>query len=256
MGMAASIAGTGQEAFKKCINIISGNIANMNTTAFKAQIPHLSDTYYQEIRAAGTKSSDSTTLPSGYYVGLGTIVTGTGRDFTQGDMKPSTSSLHVFVEGDGWFQVTLDDGTTAYTRDGSFTLNADGNIVTSGGYVLGSGIQIDSTSGTVSISQSGKVSQGSTEKGQIELAMFINNNGLKPIGENLFIESDASGSPITGNPNTDSFGKLQGSNLEGSNVNSITEVNKLIEFQRAFELCTNAARVDFETDKTITDLRV
>lgn len=240
---ALSIASTGMMAQQLNVEVISNNIANMSTTGFKRQRAEFQDLLYQNLRRVGTNSSDTGTIvPSGVQIGLGVKTGSVYRIMTQGDMNNTGNKLDVAIQGRGYFEVTLPSGDTAYTRAGNFSLSSTGQIVTSDGYTVQPGITIPTDATDITISKDGQVQAtipGQTTPqvvGQLDLATFANEAGLDPQGDNLFLETAASGAPNVGTPNATGFGSLQQGFLETSNVNAVTEISDLITAQRAYEM--------------------
>jgi flagellar basal-body rod protein FlgG len=240
------IAKTGLEAQQTKMSVVSNNLANVNTTGFKRSNAIFQDLLYQNVRQAGGQSSQNTQLPSGLMLGTGTRVVATEKQYTQGNIVQSSNPLDVAVQGRGFFQVLMPDGTVAYTRDGSFQMGAQGQLVTSAGYQVQPAITIPSgaqgitigNDGTVSVSVAGQAAP--TQVGTLQLADFVNPAGLQPIGNNLAVETASSGSPQTGTPGLNGLGQtLQGS-LETSNVNVVEELVNMIETQRAYEMNSKA----------------
>jgi len=240
------IAKTGLEAQQTRMATISNNLANASTTGFKRDRAVFADLIYQNIVQVGSASSEATQMPSGLNVGTGVRTVATEKLFTQGGIVQTGNTLDLAIEGKGFLQVLLPDGNTAYTRDGSLQRDATGQVVTSMGYALQPSINIPDDALSISIGSDGIVSatlQGSaapTQLGSIQLANFINPTGLQPMGNNLFLESGASGSPQTGTPGLSGFGTLIQSSLEGSNVNTVEELVNMIETQRAYEMNSKA----------------
>lgn len=242
---ALDIAGTGLSAQQTNVETISQNLANSTTTGFKAQRPEFQDLLYQDLRRAGNNSTDQNTiLPVGVQLGLGVKTGAISRDTGQGTVKATENALDVAIQGRGYFQIQLPDGTQAYSRDGTFKLSQDGTIVTNNGYQLQPAITVPNNAVSISINQSGQVEaslQGQinpTQLGQLQIATFVNPNGLQALGDNLFIETAASGAPLPNNPGIDGTGTLLQGYLENSNVNSVTEITGLIVAQRAYEMNT------------------
>lgn len=238
-----SIAATGMMAQQLNVEVISNNIANMSTSGFKRQRAEFQDLLYQNLRRVGTNSSDSGTIvPSGVQIGLGVKTGSVYRIMTQGDMNNTGNKLDLAVQGRGYFRVQMPSGTDAYTRAGNFQLSPTGQIVTSDGYTVAPGITVPPEATDVTISKDGQVQAtipGQTAPqivGQLELSNFQNEGGLDPQGDNLFIETAASGAPTTGSPSSTGFGSLQQGFLETSNVNAVTEISDLITAQRAYEM--------------------
>lgn len=240
------IAKTGLDAQQSKMAVIANNLANVNTTAFKRDRAVFNDLIYQNLRQVGAQSSENTELPSGLMLGTGVKVVATQKEHSQGNIVQSGNSLDVAIQGKGYFQVLHPDGNIVYSRDGSFSLTADGVIVTANGYELQPAMTVptDATSltigsdGVVSALQSG--SNTPTQIGQIELAYFVNPQGLEPIGDNLYRETNASGGVNTAIPGTDSTGTVIQGALESSNVNVVEELVNMIETQRAYEMNSKA----------------
>lgn len=234
------------------INTISNNIANVNTTGFKKNRVDFEDLMYQTIRRAGTPVGGGTEIPVNTEVGLGVKVSATPKIFTQGDFMKTDNPLDMVIEGNGFFQVTLPDGTIAYTRDGGFKIDSEGRIVNSDGFVLEPEITIPENAVAISISESGVVSvltpgaEVPTEVGQIELARFINPAGLSSMGKNLYKATAASGEAITGTPGLEGFGTINQGFLEMSNVQIVEEMVKMIIAQRAYEASSQSIKTSDE----------
>ena len=240
---ALQIAGTGMMAQQTNVEVISNNIANMRTTAYKRQRAELQDLLYEHVNRVGTQtSSQGNILPAGIELGSGVKTVGTPRLMTQGTLVQTGKDYDVAIRGEGFFKILLPDGRTAYSRDGSFELDAQGRLVTAAGNVVQPGITIPQNATSVAINAQGQVSvtqPGSTvpsQVGQIELSLFINKAGLQGIGDNLYLETPASGAPQNGTPNSDGFGNLQQGNLEQANVEAVSEISDLIAAQRAYEM--------------------
>ncbi len=237
------ISKTGLDAMQTDISVISNNLANASTIGYKKSRAVFEDLLYQNIRQPGTQSSQNTTLPSGLMIGTGVKITGTQKSFAQGTIQVTESSLDMAINGRGFFEILMPDGTSAYSRNGQFGLDDTGQIVTSGnGYVLQPAITIPSDATNVTIGADGSVSvmQASSATpsivGNIQLVDFVNPMGLQPMGENLFLESGSSGSPTTGNPGLSGLGSLLSGALESSNVSVVEELVGLIETQRSYEM--------------------
>lgn len=240
-----NIAATGLAAQQIHVDTISHNLANMTTTGYKAERPEFQDLLYQDLRRAGSNSTDQgTILPVGVQIGLGVKTGAIARNTGQGTVQATENPLDIAVQGKGYFQIELPDGTTAYTRDGAFKLSDQGIIVTRDGFTLQPAITVPDDAISVSINRSGEVEvivQGQTDPqqlGQLEMASFINPAGLNPTGDNMFLETAASGNPILGNPAEDGMGSLLQGYLENSNVNPVSEITELIVAQRAYEMNT------------------
>ena len=246
MNQALWIAKTGLEAQQTRMSVVSNNLANVNTTGFKRSDAIFQDLLYQNVSQPGGQTSQDTQLPSGLMLGTGTRVVATEKLYSQGNIVKSENPLHVAIEGRGFFQVLLPDGTLAYTRDGTFQLDSQGQVVTSTGYQVQPAITIPDgaqgitigNDGTVSVSLAGQASP--TQIGTLQLADFVNPSGLQPIGENLAQETAASGSPQTGTPGLNGLGKTLQNSLETSNVNVVEELVNMIETQRAYEMNSKA----------------
>jgi flagellar basal-body rod protein FlgG len=236
-------AATGMMAQELNVQVISNNIANMRTTGYKRQRAEFQDLLYEHVRRIGTQTSDQgNILPVGVDLGSGVKSVGTPRLMSQGTLTPTGAPLDVAIRGDGFFKIQLPDGTYAYTRDGSFQMDQQGRIVTVQGNLVSPGITIPQNATGLTINSQGQVSvvpQGQTAPtviGQITLTRFINQAGLLSIGDNLFTETPASGTPQDGVPNTDGAGDLQQGNLEAANVEAVSEISDLIAAQRAYEM--------------------
>ena len=236
-------AASGMKAQQSNMDVISHNLANVNTYGDKKVRAEFQDLLYQNIRQAGADSGDGTTYPTALQIGLGVKLAATNRVFSQGNVQTTDNNLDVAIQGEGFFRITMPDGTTAYTRDGTFKIDADGNMLTTDGYLLADNITIDTTapSDSIVISSDGYVSytvageETSTQAGQITLARFVNPAGLTAIGRNLFKQSGASGEPIENAPGTDGAGTLIQAALEMSNVQIVDEMVNMIVAQRAYE---------------------
>jgi len=246
MSSALWIAKTGLEAQQTRMATISNNLANASTTGFKRDRAVFADLIYQNVVQVGAQSSQDTVHPSGLNIGTGVRTVATEKLFTQGGIVQTGNSLDVAVQGRGFLQILQPDGTTGYTRDGSLQIDEAGQLVNSVGYILDPSITIPDNALSVTISSDGIVSAripGSStpsQLGTIQLADFVNPTGLQAIGNNLFIESAASGSPITGTPGLDGLGSMIQGSLEGSNVNTVEELVNMIETQRAYEMNSKA----------------
>ncbi len=242
------IAKTGMEAQQTQLDVISHNLANVSTTGYKRANAVFEDLIYQNLRQVGADTSEQSQLPTGLHLGLGVRTVATSRSFAQGSLQQSGNSLDVAIKGNGFFQINQPDGTIAYTRDGSFEVDSQGRLVTSSGMTVANGITIPITAQSVSISASGAVSvvlpgnSAPQPVGNIALANFINPAGLEPTGQNLFIETAASGQPQTGTPGTNGMGTVMQSFLETSNVNVVQELVTMIQTQRAYEMNSKAVQ--------------
>ncbi len=239
-------AKTGLDAQQTRMAVTANNLANVSTTGFKKGRAAFEDLLYQNLRQVGAASSQDTQLPSGLSLGTGARVVATEKMFTQGSLNVTDNSLDVAISGRGFFQVLMPDGTQGYTRDGSFQVNAQGSLVTSTGYVVQPAITIPDGAQAVSIGTDGVVSvqvagqAAPTQVGTLQLVDFINPAGLQPRGENLLVESAASGAPQTGTPGLNGLGTTVQGALEASNVNVVEELIGMIETQRAYEMNSKA----------------
>jgi flagellar basal-body rod protein FlgG len=239
-------AKTGLDAQQTRMTVTSNNLANVSTTGYKKSRGVFEDLIYQNIRQVGASTSQDTQAPTGLSLGTGVRVVATEKQYTQGSLNNTGNSLDLAVQGRGFFQVLLPDGTLAYTRDGTFQLNSQGQMVTSSGYMLQPGITIPSGAQAISVGSDGIVSvtvagqSTPTQVGTLQLTDFVNNAGLQPRGENLLLESAASGTAQTGTPGLNGLGTLAQGSLEGSNVNVVEELVSMIETQRAYEMNSKA----------------
>ena len=240
------IAKTGLEAQQTNLDVISNNLANVSTSGFKRSRAVFEDLLYQNIRQPGAQSSQQSNLPSGLQIGTGVRTVATERIHTQGNPQLTGNSKDVMVNGSGFFPVLLPDGTQAYTRDGSFQTDANGQLVTSSGFVIQPAITIPANAeaitvgrdGTVSVKLAGTVAP--TQIGSLQLATFINPAGLESRGENLYVETGASGNPNLNVPGTNGSGVLMQGYVESSNVNVVEEMVNMIQTQRAYEINSKA----------------
>ncbi len=256
---------SGMQAQQTNLDVVSNNIANVNTVGFKKSKANFEDLMYQDIRDPGVLSSNENRVPSGIQIGLGTKLSDVGKTFTQGSLMKTDRELDVAIQGDGFLQIELPGGGEAYTRAGNFQIDSEGYIVNTEGYRLSPNVQISSpeTLVSLSISPSGKVfavrneggSQTTEELTDIKLYRFMNPAGLKAQGQNLFIYTEASGEPIEGDPNTDGYGKLAQGFLEGSNVNIVDEMVNLITAQRAYEINSKGITTADEMLRTLSTLK-
>jgi flagellar basal-body rod protein FlgG len=240
-----NIAATGLAAQQIHVDTISHNLANMTTTAYKAQRPEFQDLLYQDLRRVGANTTDQgTILPVGVQIGLGVKTGAIARNTGQGTMQATENALDVAIQGKGYFQVELPDGTIGYTRDGAFKLSADGIIVSREGFTIQPALTVPDNATEISINQSGQVEvllDGQVDPQQLgilELANFINPAGLQAMGDNMYLETTASGTPILTNAGEDGMGTLLQGYLENSNVNPVSEITDLIVAQRAYEMNT------------------
>lgn len=246
MNPALWAAKTGLDAQQTRMTVTAHNLANVNTSGFKKGRAVFEDLLYQNVKQVGSATSQDTQSPSGLSLGTGVRVVATEKNYSQGSLVRTDNSLDLAINGRGFFQIQLPDGTTGYTRDGSFQTNAQGELVTSSGYRVQPGINIPDGAMSVSIGNDGVVSvqvagqSAPTQVGSIQLVDFINVTGLQPKGENLLLESASSGPAQTGTPGLNGLGTLIQGNLEGSNVNVVEELVNMIETQRSYEMNSKA----------------
>ncbi len=228
------------------LDVISNNLANVNTTGYKKSNIEFQDLLYDNVRTAGADQGNGAQLPTGLSVGHGTRAVSTSKVFTEGELTQTGERLDLAIQGDGFFQVTMPDGTLAYTRDGSFKTNSQGQIVTSDGLPVQNGFQpVPNGTTSVTISSSGQVTTtgaNGTQTSQVTLVRFANPAGLMSMGGNLFTETPASGTPETGNPGAAGYGSLQQGYLESSNVSVVQEMVNMITAQRAYEINSKAVQ--------------
>ena len=255
------IAATGMQAQQTNVEVISNNIANMSTTGYKRRQAEFQDLIYQNLRRVGSNSSDNgSVVPAGAQVGLGVRTAAIYRVNEQGNLQQTSNTFDLAISGNGYFQVTLPSGETAYTRDGTFGLSPEGQIVTADGYVVLPGITVPSNATSVTINASGEVQatlSGQTAPstvGTIQLATFPNEAGLDAQGNNLLLQSAASGNPTTGNPATPGFGSVMQGFVETSNVNVVTEITNLITAQRAYEMNSKVITTSDQMLSTLTNM--
>ncbi|HNK05227.1 MAG TPA: flagellar basal-body rod protein FlgG, partial [Giesbergeria sp.] len=228
------------------LDVISHNLANVSTTGFKRNNAVFEDLIYQNLRQVGANTTEQNQLPTGLHLGLGVRTVATSRNFTQGSLQETKNSLDVAINGNGFFEVTMPDGTIGYTRDGSFQVDAQGRVVTSSGLPVANGITVPQGATSISISADGVVSAivaGNTQPqqlGSLAMSSFINPAGLEPVGQNLFKESAASGQPQQGTPGTNGLGFIKQGFLESSNINVVEELVNMIQTQRAYEMNSKA----------------
>ena len=240
------ISKTGMEAQQTQLDTISNNLANVSTNGYKRSHAVFEDLMYQNLRQAGANSSEQSVLPTGLQVGLGTRAVATARNFSQGNLQQSANPLDVAVRGNGFFELQMPDGTTGYTRDGSFQVSAQGQLVSNNGYPVQPGITIPAAAQSVTIGSDGTVSvtlpgQALPQSvGQLHLAGFVNPSGLEPKGQNIYAETAASGTPNAGAPGQNGLGPVQQGFVETSNVNVVEELVAMIQTQRAYELNSKA----------------
>ena len=252
MSSALSNSKTGLDAQQTRINVITNNLANANTTGFKRDRAVFQDLLYQNIRQTGAQSSQNTQLPTGLQLGTGVRVVATEKLFTQGNISQTDAPLDMAIQGRGFFEIQLPDGTPAYTRDGSFTLDANGQIVNASGYVLQPAITIPPNVLSITIGVDGTIStltsgdSAPTQVGNIQLIDFINETGLQARGENLYLETASSGSPTASTPGLNGLGTIIQGSLETSNVNVVEELVNMIETQRSYEVNSRAIQTSDE----------
>ncbi len=259
---ALNTAATGMQAQQLNVEVIANNIANMNTTGFKRQRAEFQDLLYQTVERMGVTSSDAGTIvPTGVQVGVGVKAGSVYRITEQGGLSQTNNQYDMAIQGDGYFIVQLPDGRDSYTRAGNFSLSADGQIVTEEGYVVSPGISVPQEAISVSINRVGVVqavlADGSppADVGALEMARFVNPAGLDAIGDNLFLETPASGTANRGQPGQVGFGTLQQGFLETSNVNAVSEISNLITAQRAYEMNSKVITTTDEMLRSTTNLR-
>jgi len=240
------IAKTGMTAQQTQLDVISHNLSNVSTTGYKRNNAVFQDLIYQNLRQVGAQTTEENQLPTGLHLGLGVNVVATSRNFTQGSLQQSGNSLDVAIDGNGFFEVQLPDGTTGYTRDGSFKLDSQGRVVTSAGLPIAPGVTVPADAKSISISESGLVSvtvagnPTPQQVGQLTMSSFVNSAGLEPVGQNLYRESAASGAPQQAEPGTNGLGIIKQGFLENSNVNVVEELVNMIQTQRAYEMNSKA----------------
>ena len=255
-----SIAKTGLEAQQTQLDAITHNLANTATNGFKRSRVVFEDLMYQNLRQAGGPTSQQTELPTGLQLGTGVRPVATVRNFSQGALNQTGNNLDLAINGQGFFQVQMPDGTTAYTRDGGLQMDAQGQLVTSSGFPINPSITLPAATQSITIGRDGIVSvtvAGSStpqQVGQLQLANFMNPAGLDPRGGNLFAETSASGSPQTGNPGTGGLGVLNQGAVEGSNVNVVEELVAMIQTQRAYEINSKAITTSDQMLARLTQL--
>jgi len=254
------ISKTGLDAQQTQMDVIANNLANVSTSGFKRSRAVFEDLLYQTLRQPGAQSSQQTQLPSGLQLGTGVRPVATERIFAQGNLQQTSNDKDVAIQGAGFFQVLLPDGTSAYTRDGSFQSDSQGQLVTSSGYVVQPAITIPANAesltvgrdGTVSVTQAGVAAP--VQVGTLQLATFVNPAGLEAKGENLYVETGASGSPGTNTPGTNGAGTLSQGYVETSNVNVVEELVNMIQVQRAYEINSKAITTSDQMLQRLTQL--
>ncbi|NMW25201.1 flagellar basal-body rod protein FlgG [Rhodanobacter soli] len=255
------VAKTGLDAQQTRMDVISNNLANANTTGYKSARASFQDLVYQNLRQPGGQTTEQTQAPAGLMLGTGVRVVGSEKLFTQGNIEQTGNSLDVAVQGRGFLQVTMPDGTIAYTRDGSLHMDQNGQIVTANGYAVDPAVSIPANAQSITIGSDGTISvslpgQAATQQiGTVQLADFINPAGLQPNGDNLYLETASSGSPQIGQPGLNGLGTLAQGALESSNVNVVEQMVDMIETQRTYEMNSKAvsaadSMLQFLTNKT------
>jgi flagellar basal-body rod protein FlgG len=259
MNLSLYSAATGMEAQELNLNTIANNLANVNTPGFKRSKIEFQDLLYSKPRAAGADSGNGNLVPTGIEVGNGTKVAATSKVFTQGQVAQTGQNLDLAVQGDGLFEVTQADGTIAYTRDGSFKLNAQGQVVTADGLPVGSGFQTIQTGATsINISSTGSVTvngPSGPQNFQLTLSRFPNESGLESLGGNLYGETPASGAPQTGQAGQAGYGNIQQGYLESSNVNIVEEMVNLITAQRAYEINSKSVQASDNMLQNVANMK-
>ncbi len=262
MSLTLDIGATGMLAQQLNVDVISNNIANMTTTGYKRQRAEFQDLLYQTKLRPGSQSSDQgTTVPAGIQQGLGVKAGSVYRINEQGALQVTGNQLDLANKGQGYFQITMPNGDTSYTRDGSFQVDQNGRLVTSKGYLLVPGITIPNDAVDITVNSTGQVLvklQGQTtlsNVGQIQTALFANDAGLDAIGDNMYLETEASGNAIVANPGDPGYGEIEQGALESSNVNIVQEITSLISAQRAYEMNSKVIQAGDEMLTTITQLR-
>jgi flagellar basal-body rod protein FlgG len=251
---------TGMTGQQLNMDVIANNLANVSTTGFKKSRADFQDLMYQIMKVPGSQSSADTESPTGIQIGLGVRPAAVQKVFTEGDIIQTGNELDVAIEGMGFFQVEMPNGTTAYTRSGAFKRDGDGRLTTSDGYPILPAVTIPDGSRQITISETGIVSAIigdetiSTEIGALETATFTNNSGLLSVGRNLFVESASSGTAETGTPGTDGYGTLAQNYIEGSNVNIVEEMASMITTQRAYEINSKSIQTSDEMMQTTNNL--
>ena len=254
------ISKTGLDAQQTQLDVISNNLANVATNGFKRSRAVFEDLLYQTLRQPGAQSSQTTMIPSGLQVGTGVRPVATARTFSQGNLQQTSNSLDVAINGQGFLQVSMPDGTTSYTRDGSLHLDAQGQIVTSNGFPVSPAITIPSNATKINIGQDGIVTvnvpgqAAPTQVGQLQLATFANPAGLQANGQNLYVETASSGAPTANTPGTNGAGTLNQGYVETSNVNVVEELVNMIQTQRAYEINSRAIQVSDQMLQKLSQL--
>jgi flagellar basal-body rod protein FlgG len=257
-------AATGMQALETKLDVIANNMANINTTAFKKDRANFEDVFYRQYRLPGAEDADGSKTPTGIEVGLGTRVSSTQSNFKQGAFETTNNPLDFAVEGDGFFQVQNPNGDPYYTRAGNFNVNAEGQLVLGSatqGYKLEPAITIPPDATGIVVSADGQIQYSTqssttlTSLGQLQLAKFVNPDGMLKLGDNLYQKTDASGDPTTGNPGQDGFGNIRQGFLEASNVEPVNELIDLITTQRSFELNSQVVQAGDQIMQIVANLR-
>jgi flagellar basal-body rod protein FlgG len=254
------IAKTGLDAQQTQLDVISNNLANVSTNGFKRSRAVFEDLLYQTLRQPGAQSSQQTQIPAGLQIGTGVRPVATARIFTQGNMQQTGNAMDIAINGQGFFQVLMPDGTTSYTRDGSFHVDSQGQMVTSNGYTLQPPVTIPAGAlsvtvgqdGTVSVTQAGSIAV--TQVGALQIANFVNPGGLQAMGQNMYQETAASGTPNTGTPGVNGLGLLNQGYVETSNVNIVEELVSMIQTQRAYEINSKAIQTSDQMLQRLSQL--
>lgn len=259
MNLSLYTAATGMEAQQLQLNTIANNLANANTTGFKRAKIEFQDMLYQQGREAGSQSGDGNILPSSIEMGNGTQVVSTARVFTQGTLRNTGGQMDLAIDGSGFLEVQLPDGRSAYTRDGALKISADGQVMTSNGYPVLSNFQsIPQGALSVTITPTGDVTVRTSDGNQsfrIQLARFNNPAGFRSIGDNLYVETEASGPPESGNPAENGYGRILQGYLEGSNVNVVEEMVNMISAQRAYEINSKSIQSSDQMLQMVSQLK-
>lgn len=255
------IAKTGMDAMQTNVDVISHNLANVATTSYKRERPVFEDLLYQNLRQPGAATSQQTQSPTGLQLGTGVRPVATARIFEQGSLQNTEGILDIAINGAGFFQIAQPDGTTAYTRDGSFQVDNTGTVVTANGLALQPALQVPAGTTSLSIAKDGTVTavvnnaaNAPIQLGTIQLATFINDPGLQAIGDNLFLETNASGAPTVGTPGTNGLGALNQGYIETSNVNVTEELVNMIQAQRAYEINSRSVQTSDQMLQKLTQL--
>ena len=254
------IAKTGMEGQQTKLDAVSNNLANVGTNGFKRAGVVFEDLMYQNLRQSGAASGEGTQLPTGLQLGLGVRAAATTRNFSQGNLQQTGAVYDMAIKGQGFFQIQMNDGSTAYTRDGAFQVDNNGQLVTNTGYPVQPGITIPPNAQSVTVAADGTVNValpgagGTTSVGQLQIANFVNPAGLEPRGQNLYTETASSGTPNVGSPDSDGLGALQQGFVEGSNVNVVEELVSMIATQRAYELNSKAIQTSDQMLQKLSQL--